>query len=63
MDPEKLPESDPSMMNFSGDAKKAWKDIWGCGQGIGAVSQIQSTANYVAQLRREYQQARLRVCV
>ncbi|MEP6875384.1 MAG: nitronate monooxygenase family protein, partial [Burkholderiales bacterium] len=37
LDPENLPESDPSKMNFGGDAKKAWKDIWGCGQGIGAI--------------------------
>ncbi|MEY3674532.1 MAG: hypothetical protein RJB47_1240, partial [Pseudomonadota bacterium] len=36
LDPDNLPESDPSKMNFGGDAKKAWKDIWGCGQGIGA---------------------------
>ncbi len=57
LDPEHLPESDPSKMNFGGDKTKAWKDIWGCGQGIGAVSQIQSTADYVAQLKREYAQA------
>ena len=54
MDPDKLPESDPSKMDFGGDKSKAWKDIWGCGQGIGAVSQVQSTAAYVAQLKREY---------
>ncbi len=61
LDPDNLPESDPSKMNFGGDAKKAWKDIWGCGQGIGAVTQVQSTANYVAQLKREYQAARTRI--
>jgi nitronate monooxygenase len=61
MDPDKLPESDPSKMDFGGDKSKAWKDIWGCGQGIGAVTQVQSTANYVAQLKREYQAARARV--
>lgn len=61
MDPENLPESDPSKMNFAGDKSKAWKDIWGCGQGIGAISQIQSTADYVAQLKREYAQARARL--
>ncbi len=61
MDPEHLPESDPSKMNFGGDAKKAWKDIWGCGQGIGAISKIQSTADFVAQLRREYRAARERL--
>ena len=62
MDPDKLPESDPSQMNFGGDATKAWKDIWGCGQGIGAIDKVQSTADLVAQLQREYQQARARIC-
>ena len=61
MDPDNLPESDPSKMNFGGDKSKAWKDIWGCGQGIGAVSQVQTAAAYVAQLRREYQEARQRL--
>ena len=61
LDPDKLPQSDPAHMNFGGDAKKAWKDIWGCGQGIGAVTTVQSTAAYVAQLRREYLAARERV--
>ncbi len=61
LDPEQLPESDPSTMNFGGDAKKAWKDIWGSGQGIGAITQVQSTADYVAQLRREYRAARERL--
>ncbi|MDD5335287.1 MAG: nitronate monooxygenase family protein [Rhodoferax sp.] len=61
LDPEHLPESDPSKMNFGGDKSKAWKDIWGCGQGIGAISQVQSTADYVAQLKREYASARQRL--
>ena len=61
LDPDNLPQSDPTRMNFGGDAKKAWKDIWGCGQGIGAVTTVQSTAAYVAQLRREYRDARGRV--
>ena len=62
MDPDKLPESDPTRMNFGGDATKAWKDIWGCGQGIGAIDKVQSTADLVAQLQRQYQQARARIC-
>jgi nitronate monooxygenase len=62
MDPDNLPESDPSRMNFGGDATKAWKDIWGCGQGIGAIDKVQSTADFVAQLRREYDTARQRIC-
>ncbi len=57
MDPDNLPESDPSKMNFGGDAKKAWKDIWGCGQGIGAVKAVVPTALLVARLRSEYAQA------
>ena len=61
LDPDKLPESDPSKMNFAGDATKAWKDIWGCGQGIGAVGKVQGAAEFVAQLRREYSQARARI--
>ena len=58
LDPLNLPESDPSKMNFGGSAAKAWKEIWGCGQGIGAVTRIQSTADYVAQLKREYAAAK-----
>ena len=61
LDPDKLPESDPSKMSFAGASTKAWKDIWGCGQGIGAITKVQSTAAYVAQLRREYQAARERL--
>ena len=58
MDPDKLPESDPSAMNFGGDAKKAWKDIWGCGQGIGAVKEVVPARVLIARLRREYEEAR-----
>ena len=61
MDPDNLPVSDPSAMNFGGDKSKAWKDIWGCGQGIGAIDKVQSTADYVAQLRREYEAAKIRL--
>jgi nitronate monooxygenase len=61
LDPEHLPESDPSKMNFGGASAKAWKDIWGCGQGIGAISKVQSTADFVAQLKREYQEAKQRL--
>lgn len=61
LDPDNLPESDPSKMNFGGDAKKAWKDIWGCGQGIGAITAVTSTAELVARLRSEYEAARARL--
>ncbi|MFM2120893.1 MAG: hypothetical protein RL722_2361, partial [Pseudomonadota bacterium] len=61
LDPDNLPESDPSKMNFGGDAKKAWKDIWGCGQGIGAIDKVQPAAELVAQLKAEYLAARARL--
>lgn len=55
LDPNALPESDPSKMNFSGDGKaKAWKDIWGCGQGIGVINEVTSAAAFVDKLDREY---------
>ncbi len=63
LDPDNLPESDPTKMNFGGGegSKKAWKDIWGCGQGIGAVDAVVPTASLVARLRREYEAARARL--
>lgn len=63
LDPENLPDSDPSKMNFGGGegAKKAWKDIWGCGQGIGAVDAVVPAAELVARLRREYAATRARL--
>ena len=61
LDPDNLPESDPTKMNFGGDAKKAWKDIWGCGQGIGAIDEVLPAAELVARLKREYLQARSRL--
>jgi nitronate monooxygenase len=63
LDPDNLPVSDPSKMNFGGDAKKAWKDIWGCGQGIGAITAVLSTAELVAKLRSEYAAARARLAL
>jgi nitronate monooxygenase len=58
LDPENLPESDPSKMNFGGAAQKAWKDIWGCGQGIGAVKAVTPTAQFVARLKTQYDQTK-----
>jgi len=63
LDPENLPESDPSAMNFGGGAAKAWKDIWGSGQGIGAVKQVLPAAELVARLKREYAAARERLAL
>ena len=61
LDPDHLPESDPSAMNFGGGATKAWKDIWGCGQGIAPVKAVVPTRELVDRLAREYAAARARV--
>ncbi|MFT3777252.1 MAG: nitronate monooxygenase family protein [Ottowia sp.] len=62
MDPDNLPESDPSRMNFGtgqgANNAKAWKDIWGCGQGIGAIKAVEPAAVLIARLQREYRAAR-----
>ena len=66
MDPANLPEGDLKTMNFaSGDGSKAkaWKDIWGSGQGIGAITEVTSTAVFVEKLKREYQAARQRLAL
>ena len=60
LDPDRLPESDPSQMSF-GSGRKAWKDIWGSGQGIGAVTGVVSASELVTRLRREYDDARARL--
>ena len=62
LDPDALPSSDPSKMNFGGGAgAKAWKDIWGCGQGLGSVDSVPTAGELVARLRREYDDARARL--
>ena len=64
LDPDNLPESDPSKMNFGsgGSSKaKAWRDIWGCGQGINAIKSIDSAGELVERLSREYAAARKRL--
>ena len=61
LDPDNLPESDPSAMNFGsgGDSDaKAWKDIWGAGQGVGSIKDRGSVAELVAELRAQYDEAR-----
>ncbi len=64
MDPDHLPESDPSKMDFGAaiTGAKAWKEIWGCGQGIGAVKEIVPTAQLVERLVREYAETKARLC-
>jgi nitronate monooxygenase len=61
LDPDNLPESDPSKMNFGGDSKKAWKDIWGCGQGIGAIKSVLPARELIARLKREYDESLARL--
>jgi nitronate monooxygenase len=63
LDPDKLPEADPSKMDFEAATTgvKAWKDIWGSGQGIGAVKSIQPVSALIDRLEREYRQARARL--
>jgi len=64
MDPDNLPESDPSAMSFGSggsEKSKAWKDIWGCGQGIGAVKDILPAGELVNRLEREYNEALRRI--
>lgn len=61
LDPDALPESDPSKMNFGEKAVKPWKDIWGSGQGIGAITEVTGAAEYVEKLHREYLAARERL--
>ncbi len=65
LDPDNLPVSDPSKMDFGSGGntdKKAWKDIWGCGQGIGAIKKRGPTADYVDALVREYEAAKKKIC-
>ena len=60
MDPENLPTSDPSKMSFGTDASgerakpKAWKEIWGSGQGVGSVAKVLPAAELIARLKKEY---------
>jgi len=65
MDPDNLPVSDPTAMSFAGGSskKKAWKEIWGSGQGIGAVKQVVPAAELVERLAREYAEARERLSI
>ncbi|MFV8829788.1 NAD(P)H-dependent flavin oxidoreductase [Alkalihalobacterium sp. APHAB7] len=58
LDPENLPESDPSTMNFGDGSAKAWKDIWGAGQGIGVINEVTGAGEFVDKLHQEYIEAR-----
>ena len=64
LDPNNLPEGDASQMDFGSGGNtdaKAWKNIWGCGQGIGAVKTLGTTADYVDKLTTEYHNAKARI--
>ena len=67
LDPDSLPERDAKAMSFacassSSSEAKAWRDIWGSGQGIGAVKSVQPVAELVARLEREYAEAKRAIC-
>ena len=65
LDPDALDKMESSATEFGSEGSsksKAWRDIWGSGQGIGAISKVQPAAGYVAQLAREYRQAQARLC-
>ena len=61
LDPDALPHSDPTQMNFGGDSAKAWKDIWGCGQGIAAIKEVVPARVLIGRLRQEYLAAQRRL--
>lgn len=58
LDPNALPESDPSKMSFSSEKAKPWKDIWGSGQGIGVIDKVANVSEYITKLHEEYMWAR-----
>jgi len=62
LDPDDLPESDPTAMDFGGADAKAWKDIWGAGQGIGAVDAVRPAGELVGKLIQEYETAKSALC-
>jgi nitronate monooxygenase len=64
LDPDNLPESDPSKMNFGSGGEssaKAWKDIWGCGQGIGSIKEVRSASDLIDRFENEYLAAKARI--
>ena len=61
LDPDALPEADKSAMNFGSGRSKAWRDIWGAGQGVGQIHDVLPAGEIVARLQREYLAARERL--
>ena len=64
LDPDNLASSDPTAMKFGaeGSKSKAWRDVWGCGQGIGAIDRVRPAAEYVDLLASQYAEAKARIC-
>jgi nitronate monooxygenase len=62
LDPDNLPESDKSKMSFGAGSAKAWRDIWGAGQGVGLMDDVPTVAEMVERLKAEYDAARRRIC-
>jgi nitronate monooxygenase len=62
LDPDDLPQSDKSKMSFGSSSAKAWRDIWGAGQGVGLMDDVPSVADMVGRLKAEYEAARQRIC-
>lgn len=60
-DPDNLPPRDKTAMNFGSGSAKAWRDIWGSGQGVGSILDVPPTAELVARLKREVEDARARL--
>ncbi len=66
LDPDNLPESDPSKMSFGSGGNseaKAWKDIWGCGQGIGVIKAVLTAQDLIDNIEKQYQSAKTRLAV
>jgi nitronate monooxygenase len=64
-DPANMPEADKSKMNFGSggnEDKKAWRDIWSAGQGVGNIHEVLPTGDLIARMRREYDDTRRRLC-
>ena len=61
IDPEALPIRDKTAMNFGSGSVKAWRDVWGAGQGVGTIADAPATADLVARLARDYAAARARL--
>ncbi|MFG1298211.1 nitronate monooxygenase family protein [Xanthobacter sp. V3C-3] len=63
LDPDNLPHADKTAMSFSSGKVKAWRDVWGAGQGVGTIADAPPVAEVVARLAREYADARARLAV